>query len=134
MVVDVASVASQSYELINSARAQQGVGQLTFDNDLSRIARAHSEAMRDRGFFAHQDPDGNGLRSRLRANGVAFSAAGENLALVNDSTNPAAIAHQQLLASNEHRDVMLAGRFAQVGVGVAQSGSSFWITQVYVKP
>lgn len=129
-----ASVEDQSFQLANQARQEAGVGQLTFDDKLSKIARKHSKAMRDRGFFAHVDPDGNGLRKRLKANGVEFSAAGENLALVNDSANPAGLAHQQLLTSPEHRDVMLAGRFVRAGVGVARSGDSFWITQIYLKP
>jgi len=30
--------------------------------------------------------------------------------------------------------VMLAGRFVLGGVGVAQSGSSYWITQIFLKP
>ncbi|MCH7667347.1 MAG: CAP domain-containing protein [Acidobacteria bacterium] len=134
IVGNAAAVESQSFQLINSARGQEGVGLLALDNELSRIARAHSEEMRDRGFFGHRNPEGNGLRSRLKANGVSFSSAGENLALVNDSSNPAGLAHQQLMASPEHRDVMLAGRFVRGGVGVAQSGSNFWITQIYVKP
>lgn len=133
-ILSTAAVESQSFELINSSRAQQGVGQLVFDGELSRIARRHSEAMRDRGFFSHLNPDGQGLRARLRANGVSFSAAGENLALVDNTGNPAGLAHQQLLSSPEHRDVMLAGRFVRGGVGVAQSGSTFWITQIYLKP
>lgn len=133
-VLDVATVESQSFELINSARGESGVGQLAYDAELARIAREHSERMRDQGFFSHKDPGGDGLRSRLRAHGVAFSAAGENLALVNDTGNPAGLAHQQLLASPEHRDVMLAGRFVRGGVGVAQAGSSYWITQIFLKP
>lgn len=133
-VLDVAAVESQSFQLINSARGAEGVGQLVFDDRLSQIAREHSEQMRDRSFFAHKDPDGNGLRSRLKAHGVTFSSAGENLALVHDTANPAGLAHQQLMASPEHRDVMLAGRFARAGVGVAQSGGSYWITQVFLKP
>lgn len=134
IAVSSAAVESQSFQLINSARGQEGIGLLALDNELSRIARAHSEEMRDRGFFGHRNPEGKGLRSRLKANSVSFSAAGENLALVTDTGNPAGLAHQQLLASPEHRDVMLAGRFVRGGVGVAQSGSSFWITQIYVKP
>lgn len=133
-ILDATSVASQSFELINQARSSEGVGLVAFDSELSRIAREHSEKMRDRGFFSHQDPEGNGLRSRLKAHGVSFSAAGENLALVSDTGNPAGLAHQQLLASSEHRDVMLAKRFARAGVGVARSGGSYWITQVYLKP
>ena len=134
IAVGAASVESQSFQLMNSARAQKGVGQLAFDNELSRIARTHSEEMRDRGFFSHKNPDGKGLRNRLKANGVSFSSAGENLALVSDTGDPAGLAHQQLLSSPEHRDVMLAERFVRAGVGVARSGSTFWITQIYLKP
>lgn len=133
-VLSVSSVEDQSFQLINSARNQEGVAQVTFDSQLSDVAREHSEMMRDQGFFGHTDPNGNGLRKRLKAHGIAFSSAGENLALVNDSSNPAGLAHQQLLASPTHRDVMLAGKFARAGVGVARAGSNFWITQVYVKP
>ena len=133
-LLDVATVESQSFELVNRARDDAGVGPLAFDAELSRIAREHSEQMRDRGFFSHKDPNGDGLRSRLKAHGVTFSAAGENLALVNDTGNPAGLAHRQLLDSPEHRDVMLAGRFVLGGVGVAQSGSSYWITQIFLKP
>lgn len=133
-VLSVAVVEDQSFQLINSARGEEGVPQVTFDDQLSRIAREHSEAMRDRGFFSHTDPDGNGLRKRLKAHGVSFSAAGENLALVTDSSNPAGRAHQQLMASPEHRGVMLAERFRRAGVGVAQTGSNFWITHIYLKP
>lgn len=133
-ILDVASVENQSFQLINGARSEEGVAQLAFDVELGRIAREHSEDMRDRGFFGHKDPDGNGLRKRLKAHGLAFSAAGENLALVSDSSNPAGLAHQQLMASPEHRDVMLAGRFVRAGVGVARAGDNFWITQIYLKP
>lgn len=132
-ILDAASVESQSFQLINQARSDEGVSSLVFDNELSRIAREHSEAMRDQGFFSHRDPNGNGLRSRLRAGGVSFSAAGENLAVVSDTGNPAGVAHQQLLTSPEHRDVMLTKKFDQAGVGVARSGGRYWITQVYLK-
>lgn len=133
-VVTAAAVESQSFQLINEARGAEGTEPVVLDAELARIARQHSEQMRDRGFFSHQDPSGNGLRSRLKAGGVTFSAAGENLALVHDTSNPAGLAHQQLLSSPEHRDVMLAKRFVRAGVGVARSGTSYWITQVYLKP
>lgn len=132
-ILDAAAVASQSFQLVNRARADEGVGVLAFDDELSRIAREHSEAMRDQGFFSHRDPNGNGLRGRLAAGGVSFSSAGENLAVVSDTANPAGVAHQQLLASPEHRDVMLAKKFDRAGVGVARSGGRYWITQVYLK-
>ncbi len=132
--LDAAAVEERSFGLINRARAQEGLEALSFDEDLSRLARDHSRAMRDQGFFGHEAPNGAGLRSRLRASGIVFSAAGENLALVSHESDPAGIAHAQLLASPEHRDVMLDSRFVQVGVGVVRAGDAFWITQVFLKP
>jgi uncharacterized protein YkwD len=133
-ILNSAAVEDQSFQLINSARSGHGVALVVLDDQLSRIAREHSEAMRDQGFFSHTNPNGNGLRKRLRAHGVTFSSAGENLALINDSSNPAGLAHEQLMSSAEHRGVMLASRFVRAGVGVAQAGSNFWITQIYLKP
>ncbi|MFQ5528557.1 MAG: CAP domain-containing protein [Thermoanaerobaculia bacterium] len=129
-----AAVEDQSFQLVNQARLEEGLGTLSFDDELSRIAREHSNAMRDQRFFGHTDPEGNGLRSRLEAAGIAFSAAGENLAQVNHRSDPAGVAHQQLLASPEHRSVMLDGRFVRAGVGVASAGETVWITQVFLRP
>ena len=134
LALDPAGVEAQSYRLVNEARSQQAIAALELDAELSSIARDHSRAMRDQGFFGHLDSAGAGLRERLKARGVTFSAAGENLALVEKTTDPAGLAHGHLLASPEHREVMLAGRFTQVGVGVARSGDRYWITQIYLRP
>lgn len=130
----VSDVEGLSFDLVNAARAESGQNELAFDDELAKVARTHSRAMRDEGFFGHKDPSGNGLRKRLNENGVAFSSAGENLAQVNHGSNPAAVAHQQLMSSPEHRDIILTGKFTKVGVGVARSGDTFWFTQVFVKP
>lgn len=132
--LDAAAVEARSFGLINTARAEQGLDTLSLDDELTRVAREHSRSMRDRGFLGHEAPDGTGLRARLEDGGIAFSAAGENLAVVSRERDPAGVAHGQLLGSPEHRDVMLDGRFAEVGVGVVRAGDSFWITQVFLRP
>ena len=104
------------------------------DGRLSEVAREHSEAMRDGGFFGHRNPSGQGLRGRLNSSGVQYSEASENLAQVNDDQQPALIAHHFLMSSPDHRDNILDSKFSRVGIGVARSGSSFWITQVFVRP
>lgn len=129
-----AQVELNSFQFLNDARGDNGLSPLALDSELSKVARMHSSAMRDEGFFAHTDTNGNGLRQRLRTGGVTFSAAGENLALVTHHTAPAALAHQRLMESSSHRDNVLDGRFSMVGVGVARSGDTFWITQVFVAP
>ncbi len=130
----VADVEVQSFGLLNEARADGGVESLSLDARVAQVARRHSEAMRDEGFFGHKGSDGAGLRARLRAAGVPFSAAGENLAQVSGVGDPAGVAHRQLMDSPSHRDNILSTGFSSAGVGVAQSGSSYWVTQIFIDP
>ena len=130
----VAEVEFESFQLANAARSDGNVQpQLNLDEAIARVARAHSESMRDNGFFGHVGPNG-GIRARLNAAGIPFSVAGENLARLSGVPNPAGSAHSQFMNSPEHRDVMLDPRFRQAGVGVARSGDTYWLTQIYVRP
>ena len=130
----VAEVEFESFQLANSARSDSNVQpQLNLDEAIARVARAHSESMRDNNFFGHAGPDG-GIRARLNAAGIPFSVAGENLAKLTSVPNPAGSAHSQFMNSPEHRDVMLDPRFRRAGVGVARSGDTYWLTQIYIRP
>ncbi len=130
----VADVEVQSFGLMNEARAGSGVAALSLDARVAQVARRHSEAMRDEGFFGHKGADGAGLRARLRAAGIPFGAAGENLAQVSGVGDPAGVAHRQLMDSPSHRDNILSTGFSRAGVGVAQSGSTYWVTQIFIDP
>ncbi len=132
--ISEASIAAESFALVNGARKDERLGELEFNAELSRVARLHSEAMRDGNFFGHSGPTSSGLRQRLRGSGVVFTAAAENLALVQHPTSPAGLAHQQLMQSPSHRSNILDDRFGILGVGVARRGDSFWITQIFVAP
>jgi uncharacterized protein YkwD len=129
-----ASVESRSAQLINEARRAEGLAALPVDPLLSDIARRHSEDMRDRGYFGHVDPNGHGFSDRLIEGGVAFSLVGENLARVGSSPDPASLAHDAFLGNPGHRANMLNPEFTEVGVGVARSSSTYWITQLYIRP
>ena len=130
----VPEVEYESFQLANSARQTSNVNpQLNFDETVAEVARAHSEAMRDNGFFGHNGPNGS-MRARLRAAGIPFSAAGENLAKLTSVPNPAGFAHQQFMDSPDHREVILDSRFRLAGVGVARSGDTYWLTQIYIRP
>src|SRR3954453_16345679 len=49
---------AQVLALVNAERAAAGCRALVADPALAAVARAHSQDMRDRGFFSHQNPDG----------------------------------------------------------------------------
>jgi uncharacterized protein YkwD len=130
----VVSVEGSSFALINGSRRSEGRPEVLFDPVLSEVARRHSERMRDEGFFSHDDPSGSNVASRVRSAGVGFSIVGENLATTSGTTDPAREAHGALMANSQHRANILDGRFTLAGVGVARSGNSYWITQVFVRP
>ena len=130
----VASVEGASYALINRARNDEGRNPVMLDPALSAIARHHSEAMRDQGFFSHTDPSGVGPGARVQAAGISYTVLAENLAVVEGSSSPADRAHSALLSNPRHRHNMLDARFDLVGVGVARSGGQYWITHIYLRP
>ncbi len=108
----------ESFALVNVARTEAGVEpSVSFRDDLARVARAHSEDMRDQGYFAHLNGRGETVSERLTTAGISFRAAGENLASTTNIANPAAWAHDRLMASEEHRPNILSPRFSLMGVG-----------------
>lgn len=130
-----AEIEYQLLQLTNAARAAAGVEPaLTEDPRLTDVARDHSRAMRDQGFFGHVGPDGRTLRQRLEDAGIDYNRAAENLAQVTNVADPSSFAHDLLIDSERHRANILDPRFELVGIGVARSDDTFWITQIFIKP
>jgi uncharacterized protein YkwD len=133
--LQAADVEFLSLQLANEARASQKVKPpLGQEPAASQVARRHSAAMRDEGFFGHTNKSGDGLRQRLDKAGVQYSAAAENLAQVHHRSQPAQLAHEQLMASASHRKNILSPKYRLAGVGVAKAGDTYWITQIFIKP
>lgn len=104
--------------LLNQERAEAGLPPLQADPALATVARAHSRDMFARGFFSHVTPEGRGPFERMRAGGVRFLTAGENLALAQTLT----MAHEGLMESPGHRANILRPAFGRVGIGVLDGG------------
>lgn len=132
----VSSVEAESFQLLNHARLVQGHGlkPLVLNAELTKLARQHSERMRDLHYFSHTDPVTGYFTDRLRAAHVVFIDAGENIARVTGSSDPAGVAHDQFMSHADHRANILSPLFTEVGVGAARSGSTYWITQLFIRP
>jgi uncharacterized protein YkwD len=131
--ISIDSVEATSVSLVNGARGQNGKGALAFDPVLCEIARTYSRQMRDQGFVSHYDAAGTAVDGRLRSYGVHFTMAGENIATLGDTTDPAGEAHRGFMASASHRANILQPGFTSVGVGVATNGDQYWLTQVFIR-
>lgn len=123
-----------AFALLNRDRAMLGLLPLILDPKLSAIGRAHSEEMRDRGFFGHLSATTGLASDRIVAAGYRASGHGENLAF-NDSI---AEAESSLLESVGHRKNIIATNMDHVGIGLAQgqgpdAQTSWHLTQVFAR-
>jgi uncharacterized protein YkwD len=113
--------------MINAARASEGLGAVTRDTGLDRVALAHAEAMKKSGLVAHDVGDGD-VGARLRAASVPTGRLfGENVA----NAPTLERAHRALWSSPSHRANLLAARYRSVGIGVVSDGKVAWVAEVF---
>lgn len=112
--------------LVNVERAKAGLPALTEDWQLSRVARYKSQDMRDKGYFSHQSPTYGSPYDMMRAFGISYRAAGENIAM--GQRTPAAVVNAWMNSSG-HRANILSKSFTKIGVGYVASGN-YW-TQMF---
>lgn len=105
-------------ELINRDRRAEGLTPLLMDDELRQVARAHSREMFQLSYFAHQSPRTGSPTDRLKAAGIDYMIAGENLAYQPDVE----IAHRELMNSPGHRKNLMSPLYKRVGVGVVRGG------------
>lgn len=122
---------------IDDARARHGLGRLRPDLALERAARAHSRAMAEHGFFAHESPL-PGLAEpadRARAAGAACDGVGENLAFLSRAIATADRFVELWLDSPGHRANLLTAEWETTGVGVfAARDEVVYATQLFGVP
>ena len=108
---------------------------LSWDGDLCRMARAHSEKMARLGFFAHQTPEGLRLKDRARAAGLRFQVIGENIAYNQGVDDPGTFAVQRWMISSGHRANILSREFRSSGIGSFVAGDGrVYLTQIFIAP
>lgn len=116
-------------ELINKERSQADLPALALREDLTRVAEAHAADMIEAGYFGHMSPTTGTLAARLKAAGIRFSKAAENLA---GCTSPE-LAHKLLMESASHKANVLSKRFTHTGVAVVKGGPyGMMIVEIFI--
>lgn len=110
------------WQLLNGARANNGLAPLQSHGTLVSLARWRSSDMIQRNYFSHDIPgSGCQIYCYFDSNGIAYSLGGENIAWNNgqpDDYSPVA-AHEGFMNSAGHRANILNGAWTHGGVGAA---------------
>jgi uncharacterized YkwD family protein/spore coat assembly protein SafA len=124
------SIENQVIELTNQERAKNGLKPLTANWELSRVARYKAMDMRDKNYFSHDSPTYGDPFTMMKNFGVAYTAAGENIAA--GQRTPQEVV-QSWMNSPGHRANILSTKYTQIGVGYAQGGSygHYW-SQMFI--
>ena len=113
--------------LVNDIRRQNGLNPLTANWELSRVARYKSQDMREKGYFSHTSPTYGTPFQMIKAFGLTYRSAGENIA--RGYSTPQAVVNGWMNSSG-HRANILNASYTQIGVGYVAQGH-YW-TQLFI--
>ena len=114
--------------LVNEIRVQSGLKTLTYDWELSRVARIKSQDMKDNRYFAHNSPVYGTPFQMMKNFGISYRSAGENIA--KGYAMPQAVVNAWMNSSG-HRANILNANYTHIGVGYV-AGGNYW-TQMFIR-
>ena len=113
--------------LVNDQRTKNGLKALTANWELSRVARYKSQDMVENRYFSHTSPTYGTPFQMIKAFGLTYRTAGENIAY--GQRTPQDVVNAWMNSSG-HRANILNASYTQIGVGYVSSGH-YW-TQMFI--
>ena len=113
--------------LVNEQRVKNGLKELKYDWELSRVARFKSQDMKDNSYFSHTSPVYGSPFEMIRNFGISYRSAGENIA--RGQRTPQAVVNSWMNSSG-HRANILNSTYTKIGVGYVADGN-YW-TQMFI--
>ena len=123
----ILSFEKEVVQLVNEIRTQNGLRSLTYDWELSRVARYKSQDMKDNKYFSHTSPVYGSPFQMMKSFGITYRSAGENIA--RGYATPQAVVDGWMNSSG-HRANILNASFTRIGVGYV-AGGHYW-TQMFI--
>jgi uncharacterized protein YkwD len=118
----------EALELVNDERGQRGLPELRLEAELNEAALRHARDMHERGYYAHESPDGENVMDRyLTVGGARWRLVTENIvrcencAILDEATLKHL--HKGWMNSPEHRANILNKGLDRFGFGAAGSGA-----------
>lgn len=123
----IASYEREVIRLVNEHRRANGLHELSYDWELSRVARIKSQDMKDGGYFAHNSPTYGTPFQMMKNFGIKYKSAAENIA--KGYSTPKMVVDGWMNSSG-HRANILNPSFTRIGVGYVSDGN-YW-TQMFI--
>jgi hypothetical protein len=124
-----AAAEQRVFQLLNQARAENGLPPLELNAQLQAAARAHSQLMASRQKLSHQLSGEPVVRERLALTGLHFDRDGENVGF----NQSAEAAHEGFMHSPPHRANILNPGYNAVGIGAVERGGTLWVTEDFAR-
>ncbi len=122
------SMAQQVLNLVNNARAQNGLSVLKLNNNLSAVAQKKAEDMKKNNYFSHTSPTYGSPFNMMKNAGISYKTAGENIAY---GQKTAQAVFNDWMNSPGHRQNILGKSYKEMGLGVTSGGRMYW-SQMFI--
>lgn len=109
--------AQRLLSLVNDIRTRHGAGSLKYSDDLSKVAYDKAKDMVENNYFSHQSEIYGSPFEMMRAYGISFTAAAENIA-GNQTIDGAFYAWMN---SEGHKKNIMNGNYTETGIGIYTS-------------
>jgi|GEM_PF-2225700 len=130
-----AQIEADVLRLSNIERTKIGLNELTLDETLASVARAHSKDMIARDFFSHDNPDECSSSCRATAGGYRWKLVGENIHMMSGwkltPIEAAVMVVQGWMSSPGHRENLLKPGYQESGIGIIVQGDTVYSTGMY---
>lgn len=131
--LDTAKIEKRVFELVNTERAKQKLAGYRYSQELTSLARLHSQNIVKYNFFSHIDQEGKEARDRKLKYfpGLFFGGIAENIAYNVGKTEQEAAQNliRAWMDSPTHRVNILSSEYTYMGVGVVEHGENVYATQ-----
>lgn len=127
-LAEVKTIEKQVVTMVNNERSKVGLAPLRLSWQLSRVARYKSQDMIDKGYFSHQSPTYGSPFVMMKAFGIKYMSAGENIAY---GQKTATSVMTGWMNSAGHKANILSKNYSEIGVGLAKksNGTLYWTQQ-----
>jgi uncharacterized YkwD family protein len=115
---DSSQFVQQVLEIVNQERTKAGLNTLSLNSNLSKMALAKAQDMYNNNYFDHQSPTYGSPFDMMKAFGITYNSAGENIAKGQRSAEEVM---NQWMNSPGHRANILNTSFTEIGIGYYNS-------------